>query len=114
VDFSHGDPRNFSPGFICVGVVVQKLVSEHQSYRQKPKLASTLTTDSWIELLEPVDKEQTQQNHILPNLGSAQDSRDPFPETGWRYCISYDASIGRCVHWKLFGVLQSLCALEPE
>ena len=59
MDFSNVDPGHFSPRLVSVGVVIQKLVTEHQSYSQEPVFAPGLASNCWVELLQSVDEEKS-------------------------------------------------------
>jgi hypothetical protein len=65
VDLRNVDSRNFGPGFVRICVVVQELVAQHQSNCQKPVFASRLAFDRRVELLQTVNKQQSQKDHIL-------------------------------------------------
>jgi hypothetical protein len=82
VHLLYRDSRNFRPSLIRVRVVVEELVAEHESYSQQTVLATGLALDRRVGLLQPVDEEQCQENHILSNLRGRQNGRYPFPEAG--------------------------------
>lgn len=56
VNLLHGYPRHFSPRLVGISVVVQELVSQHQSNRQQSKFTATLPFDACVELLQPIDE----------------------------------------------------------
>lgn len=114
MDFIHWDTRHLSPGFVGVCVVIEELVPQHQSDCQKSEFASPFTADGWVESLESVDEHEGQQDHVLANLGRADDCGDPFPESyGWYGIPQEPASVG-FVQWEVLGVLQRIRRLEPE
>ncbi len=62
-------------------------VSEHQRYGEKSVFAAWFSFDGGIGGLQPVDKQQREENNIWRNLRSDQNANHPFSETTSRYRI---------------------------
>lgn len=78
MNFLNRDARNFRPRFVGICVVIEKLIAHHQSDRHQSELATLLAPNSGIELLQPIDEEEREEDDILAHLGRRQDGRDPF------------------------------------
>ena len=84
MDLHDRDARDFCPRLVCVCVVVQELVAEHECDGQQTILASQLPLDRRILLLEPIDEEESQKDDVLGDLRGREDSRNPFPKARGR------------------------------
>lgn len=70
VHLENTDTRNLRPGLVRIGIVVQKLIPKHQSYREQSVLAAWLALDGRVELFESVDEEKSQQHYVLCHKSS--------------------------------------------
>lgn len=81
VHLLHRNARYFSPGLVCIRIVVQKLVPEHQSNSQESELTAWFALDCRVGLLETVHEKQGKQDDVLRHLCRGQNRGDPFSET---------------------------------
>lgn len=86
-------------------------IAEHQRDRHQPEFTALLPLHARVELLQPVDEQQCQQNHVLGDLCGREDLSHPFLKSNGRDRLGDE---GR--HWVLsvFDGLQLRCLLEPE
>lgn len=82
MDLGNRDTRDLSPRLVCICVVIQEFIAQHQSNGKKPVFAAWLALDSRVEFLQSVNEKQREYDDILCNLSSREDSRDPFSESG--------------------------------
>lgn len=102
VNLSNVDSRDFGPGFVRIGVVVQKFVSQHQSNSQKPILASRLAFYAGVEFLQAVDEQQSQEYNVLGYQRRGKNRSDPFAKAS-RRCRIFDQFSGRGErYWRFF------------
>lgn len=76
----YSDARDLCPRLVCVRVIVQELISQHEGNSQKSIFATWSASNGWIRHLQSIDKHQGQQDHVLGDLRRGQDRVDPFPE----------------------------------
>jgi hypothetical protein len=69
VHFGHRNARDFGPCLVCIRVVVQELVTEHESNCEKSIFTAGLSLDAWVELLQAVDEQESEDDDILCHLG---------------------------------------------
>lgn len=74
------DSRDFGPSLICVRVVIEKLVAQHQSYGQEAVFAAWLSLYRRVGELQAIYEEQGQENHVLCDLRGCENCRHPFPK----------------------------------
>jgi hypothetical protein len=87
VHFLDGDASHFGPSLVRVRIVVEKFVSQHQSYREEPILTSWPPLYLRVCVLQPVDEEQGEQYHVRSHLSGGQDGCHPFAKTRGRDCV---------------------------
>jgi hypothetical protein len=61
------DTGHLRPGLVSVGVVVQKLVAEHQGHGEQSVLTSGLSSHFGIVFLQTVDEQQSKKYHVVSN-----------------------------------------------
>lgn len=85
----HRNTRNLSPCLVCVSVIVQKLVAEHQCDCQETVLATGLSLDTRVELFQAVDKQEGEDDDILCNLGGRENGCHPLAKACCRDSLGY-------------------------
>jgi len=87
VNLLHRYSGNFRPCLVRVGVVIEKLVSEHQSHGKQAVLAAGFALYRRIVALEPVDEEESKKDDVFGDLGGREQRNHPFSEPDRRLDI---------------------------
>jgi hypothetical protein len=83
----HRYSRNFRPRFVRVGIVIQKLVSEHQGYGKQAVFTARFAFYGRIEALESVDEEHGKKDDVWSDLCGREQRSHPFSEANRRLDI---------------------------
>jgi len=84
VNLMHRYSRNFCPCFVRVGIVIKKLVSEHQGYCKQAIFTARFAFYGRIEALEPVDEEHGKKDDVWSDLGGREQRSYPLSEPNRR------------------------------
>lgn len=90
VNFRHINARNFGPGAVGVGVVIEEFVSEHQSNGQQSIFASWLALYAGVQFLQAIDEEQGENDHVLRHQRGREKRGYPFPEARRGFGVRYE------------------------
>lgn len=90
VNLRHVNARNFGPGAVGVGVVVEEFVSEHQSDGQQSIFAPWLSLYAGVQFLQAIDEEQGENDHVLRHQRGREKRGHPFPEARRRFGVRYE------------------------
>ena len=111
--FGNRDARDLGPCLVCVCVVVQKLVPEHECYREQTVLAARLSFDARVKCLQAVDKQESEDDDVLCDLGGREDGSHPLAEACCRNCLG-DQRLHVVRRCRVVSPVQCARALEPE
>lgn len=73
VDLLDADSRHLRPCLVRKGVIIQKLVRQHQRHCKQPELGSLLSMDRRVVLEEFLDVFERKQDHRRRQLSSRED-----------------------------------------
>jgi hypothetical protein len=83
----HRYSGNFCPRFVGVGIVIEKLVSEHQGHSKQAVFTARFAFYGRIEALEPIDEEHSEKDDMWSDLGGREQRSYPFSEANRRLDI---------------------------
>lgn len=98
------------------GGVSHTFVAKHQSHSEKAILASWSAFDVGVSHLEPVNKQQSQDDNILGNLGCRKNPMDPSLEIlrGQSVLRQPADRLGSLQSLEFLRELVDVASLEPE
>lgn len=105
---SHINPRDFSPGLVRIGVVIEELVAQHERNREQSVLTSGLSSHIRIELLQSVNEQESEYDHVLGHLGRRKNRGHPLAEAGRRDSVRGKVLVWKCAYARIFDLLEDV------
>ena len=113
MNLCHRNPRHLGPRLICISVIIQKFVAEHERHSEKTVFTTGLALDTGIEFFEAVNEQKGKNDDVLCHLGCREDCRHPFAEACGGDGFGHQR-LSVVIGCRVISSIQGRRALKPE